>query len=181
MPKVALLVIDMQVGLLEDERYPMLGARELVERCAGLIDRAREAGQLVVFVQHCEQQPPLEPASPGWMLAPGLGAQAEDTVVQKRTPDSFHETELQQVLERHGVGRLVVCGLQSEFCIDTTVRRAFSLGYQTILVKDGHSTCDSRRLTAEQIIAFENRVLSGWFAKLTAADAVDFAALCCNK
>lgn len=177
MSDIALLVIDMQVGLLENDSFPMLGSRELVERCASLIKRARAVAVPVVFVQHCDQEPPLESGSHGWMLAPGLDVRAEDAVVQKRTPDSFHETELQQLLEQQGVKRLVVCGLQSEFCIDTTVRRAFSLGYQTTLVKDGHSTCNSRRLTAEQIIAFENRVLGGWFAKLVAADAVDFAAL----
>lgn len=177
MPDVALLVIDMQVGLLDDDTFPMLEARELVERCAGLVKRARAAAVPVIFVQHCEQEPPLEPGSPGWMLVPALGSQAADMVVLKRTPDSFHETGLQQLLEQRGVKRLVVCGLQSEFCIDTTVRRAFSLGYQTTLVKDGHSTCDSRLLTAEQIIAFENRVLGGWFAKLQTADDIDFAAL----
>ena len=53
----------------------------------------------------------------------------------------------------------MVCGLQSEFCVDTTVRQALPLGYHVVLVADGHSTLDSEKLSAEQITAHHNQTL----------------------
>ena len=56
--------------------------------------------------------------------------------------------------------RLVICGFQSEFCVDTTTRRALALGYPVTLVADGHSTLDNSVLTAAQIAAHHNETLS---------------------
>ena len=82
---------------------------------------------------------------------------------KKETPDAFHKTTLHQKLKSKGIEKLVITGLQTEYCIDTTCRRAYSLGYDVVLVKDAHSTWDSSNLTAEQIIGHHNRVLGGWF------------------
>jgi nicotinamidase-related amidase len=87
-------------------------------------------------------------------------------VVQKQTPDAFHETNLRRELESKGIKKLVMAGLQTEHCIDTTCRCAFSLGYDVILVKDAHSIWDSPRFTAQQIIEHHNYVLGGCFATL---------------
>lgn len=88
--------------------------------------------------------------------------------------DSFHETDLQEHLKAMHVKKLVIVGIQTEFCVDTTCRRAFSLGYETILVADGHSTFDSDLLTASQIIAHHNMVLGSQFAELKQAADVEF-------
>ena len=65
-----------------------------------------------------------------------------------------------------GVGRLIIAGIQTEFCVDTTCRRAFSLGYDITLMSDGHSTWDTDVLPADTIIAHHNRTLGGTFATL---------------
>lgn len=64
--------------------------------------------------------------------------------------------------------------IQTEYCIDTTCRRAFILGYNTFLVKDGHSTWNSPILTADQIIDQHNRVLGGYFVSLKKLNDIDF-------
>jgi nicotinamidase-related amidase len=84
-------------------------------------------------------------------------------VIHKSTPDAFHETPLQHELAARRIKHLVVAGLQTEYCIDTTCRRAFSLGYHITLVEDAHSTWDSLPLTAQQIINHHNHVLGGEF------------------
>ncbi len=66
-------------------------------------------------------------------------------------------------LAARGIAKLVVAGIQTECCVDTTCRRASSLGYQTTLVRDAHSTWDSRTLSAAQIITHHNEALDGWF------------------
>ena len=96
-----------------------------------------------------------------WKLAPALEIHAGDVHVRKTATDSFHRTELHELLQSRGITSLVICGLQSEFCVDTTTRRAMALGYPVVLVCDGHSTVDNGILTAAQISAHHNKTLSG--------------------
>jgi nicotinamidase-related amidase len=63
-------------------------------------------------------------------------------------------------------------GAQTEVCVDTTCRRAFSLGFSVTLVSDGHSTWDNATLTADQIIRHTNDTLAGWFVHLVRMDGV---------
>ena len=100
-----------------------------------------------------------------------------DLVVHKRTPDSFYGTTLQTELESRGIRKLVIAGIQSDWCVDTTVRRAYSLEYEVTVVEDAHSTCDTKILKAPQIIAHHNLIFGGRFAKLKKADEINFSEL----
>ena len=95
-------------------------------------------------------------------------------MVQKQTPDVFHETILHRELKSKGIKRLIVAGLQTEYCVDTTCRRAFTLGYDVIFVSDAHSTWDSPLFTAQQVIDHHNQVLGGWFATLKNEREIEF-------
>jgi nicotinamidase-related amidase len=153
----ALLIIDMQHALCSGEEAAF-GIDNVIKEINALSDRARASGAPVVLVQHDEDEGPLQFGSEGWALAGGLHTIAEDLRVRKRTPNSFHQTELHQLLQERGVLRVVICGLQTEFCVDTTVRQALPLGYSVTLVADAHSTTDGA-LRAEQVIAHHNRTL----------------------
>ncbi|MFX1517847.1 MAG: isochorismatase family protein, partial [Promethearchaeota archaeon] len=89
-----------------------------------------------------------------------------DLVIQKSTPDAFHDTSLKSELGSREIKEIIITGLQTEYCIDTTCRRAFSLNFEVTLVEDAHSTWDSDLLTAKQIISHHNAVLGGWFVTL---------------
>ena len=95
-----------------------------------------------------------------WQLAHGLQVAPSDLRVRKTTPDSFHRTELQEVLERHAIADLVVCGMHTEFCVDTTIRRALALGYPVVLVEDAHTTEGNEHLSAPQVILHHNDTLT---------------------
>lgn len=173
MSKTALLVIDVQRAMF-DEAYPVYEGEALLERLQSLIARARAAGVPVIYVRHGEGPgEPLAVGTDGWQIHPAIGPEAGERVIDKQTPDSFHETGLQAELAALGVEHLVVAGIQTEMCVDTTCRRAFSLGYQVTLVQDAHSTLDSATLSAPQIIAHHNGVLR-WFSSLQEAAAVRF-------
>jgi len=81
-------------------------------------------------------------------------------VIDKHTPDGFHETELKARLDELGVGHLVIAGMQSEMCVETTVRKAVGLDYEVTLVKDGHSTFDFEDAKAVNTINRINDELS---------------------
>ncbi|MBU6953373.1 cysteine hydrolase family protein [Hahella sp. HN01] len=174
----ALLIIDMQVGLCTGEEAAF-DVDNLIARINDLAVKARKAKAPVIFMLHEESAGALVYETEGWRLSPGLTSAPEDIHLRKKTPNSFHQTDLHALLQQHGVTRLVICGQQTELCLDTTVRQAFPLGYQVTLVKDGHSTCDNGVLTAQQIIAHHNQLLQfmggfGVGVEVVAASAVAF-------
>ncbi|MHB9146548.1 MAG: cysteine hydrolase family protein [Symbiobacteriia bacterium] len=173
MDKTALLVIDVQAGMFSPSN-PVHEGDALLSVLSALIARARAAGAPIVYIQH-DSGPgtDLEYGTPGWEVHAPIAPRPGDIRIEKRTPDSFHQTSLQQELQALGVNKLILCGIQTEFCVDTTCRRAFSLGYDATLVSDGHSTWDSEHLTADQIRAHHNRVLRS-FATVTASGDVAF-------
>ena len=174
MGDVALLVIDVQMfGFGEDS--PVYAGESLLANVGDLIARSRAAGIPVIYVQHCGAEGEIdEPGALAWEIHPAIGPAEGEPVVQKRHPDAFQETALQAELESRNIKRLVVAGMQTEYCVDTTCRRAYSLGYDVILVEDAHSTWDTEHLTASQVIAHHNATLGGWFVTLKATRDITF-------
>lgn len=156
--RIALIVIDVQCALFASSPAPF-EALLVIERVNALALAARAAGAPVIFVQHERDGSPLEFGSAGWQLAPGLQRLPNDVVVRKTTPDSFLRTELQTLLQQSGIERVVVCGYASEFCVDTTVRRAAALGFSVLLAADAHTTHDKTHASAAAIRAHENATL----------------------
>lgn len=155
----ALLIIDVQHALCTGEEAAF-DIDRVIERINAIGAQARTVGAPVILIQHEEDRGSLQFGTDGWQLAAELATLPGDLRVRKTTPDSFHQTELHRLLQERGVTHLVVCGLQSDFCVDTTVRRALALGYHVVLVADAHSTIDNGVLSAAQIIAHHNTTLA---------------------
>ena len=122
--------------------------------------KARAAGAPVIFIQHESAAGYLEFGTPAWQLADGLHAEPADLKLRKTTPDSFLRTELESLLKQHGITRLIICGMHTEFCVDTTTRRALAFGYPVVLVSDGHTSAGNAHLSAAQVIAHHNATLT---------------------
>lgn len=178
--KTALLVIDVQRGLFDDEPRPY-EADAVVDRVNTLAARARAAGVPVVFVHHERKSGLLEYGSESWQLERRLVVEEGDVTLRKTTPDSFLRTELGDLLAGWGTGQLVICGYASEFCVDTTTRRAAALGFAVVLVADAHTTHDKAHASGAQIRAHHNATLPeiGSFGpriEARLAEDVEFAA-----
>ncbi len=176
---VALLVIDVQIGMFDGVHMPpVYNGTTLLDNIRRLLTRARETATPIVFVQHMGHTGhPLEVGTPSGYLHPSLQPQADDVIIEKTMPDAFYKTTLHDHLVERGIQQLVVTGIQTDLCIDTTCRRAVSFDYDVHLVRDGHSTWDNAVLSAAQIIAHHNAVLKGWFVSPIATDEVDFVRL----
>lgn len=172
--KTALVVIDVQVSNFEGSAR-VFNSVDLLARISTLIAQSRAAAVLVIYVKHCGPEGAVdEPGTPGWEIDPAVSPAEDEVVILKRHPDAFQDTTLQNELTVRGVNRLVITGVQTEYCVDTTCRRAYSLGYHVTLVKDAHSTWDTQTLTAPQIIAHHNDVLGSWFAELKETNEIEF-------
>ena len=155
----ALLIIDVQSALCSG-KYAAFEVEKVIDRINLVSARARDAGAPVIVIQHESEGGPLDYDSEGWQLASQLQVHPTDLYLRKKATDSFHQTNLHPLLEARGIKNLIICGLQSEFCVDTTTRRAMALGYSVVLVADGHSTMSNGVLSAAQISAHHNETLA---------------------
>lgn len=167
----ALLIIDVQNAILSGkatpERQPQIDSAldQTVARLASLQETARRAGVHVVLVQHDgDSGHRLAVGTPGWALRQEIAPRQGEIVVRKKSADSFFETDLAERLDERSVTHLIIGGCMSQFCVDTTVRRAVSLGYDVTLIADGHTTGDTATLTFSEIVAHHNETLDGFDA-----------------
>jgi nicotinamidase-related amidase len=139
-PNTALVVIDVQTGVVAGNYE----RDAVVANIGGLVDKARQEGVPVVWVQHNDDN--LERGSESWEIVAELKPDDAEPLVEKCYGDSFEDTTLESVLSGLGVGRLIVCGAQTDMCIRSTLHGAFARGYDATLVRDAHTTED---LTSE--------------------------------
>lgn len=155
----AVLVIDVQQGLCEGTGAPF-DCDGTILRINMVTSQAREIGALVIFIQHETESGLLEHETAGWQLAKGLEVASSDLFSRKTTPDSFLRTKLGALLQNHQIEQLVICGMHTEFCVDTTTRKALALGFPVTLVSDGHTSAGNKILSPQQVIAHHNATLS---------------------
>ena len=169
----ALLVIDMQEGFFADANEPVYREKELIENVNQLLDSFRNKYRPVIFIRHTENDgEELKEGSEAWNVYHKLTQKHDDYFLDKKTPDSFYRTELASVLQENRIDTLYITGLQTDYCIDTTCRSAFAKNYNTILVKDAHSTCDNAFMKAEEIIRYHHKIIGRWFARLQSTEEI---------
>ncbi len=169
----ALIVIDVQNGMFQ-EGNAVYNSGTFLHKIKNLLLKARAANTPVFYIQHnAPKGKPLEHGKEGWRIHPEITPKSDDIIIQKTTPDSFFNTNLNDELKRQGINHLIIAGIQTEACVDTTCRQAFSMGYKVTLASDIHSTWDSEELTAQQIINHHNAVLR-WFADVCPGDEIIF-------
>jgi nicotinamidase-related amidase len=167
---MALLVIDVQLALFQ-KPTPIYRAGTLLSNINSLIDRARQTGIPVIYVQHCNDSF-LQMDTHGWHLHPELLPPAVDDLrIYKRHGSSFEDTLLEQELEARQVGRLIIAGLVTHGCVKAACLDACALGYRTILAADGHSSYSK---DAARIIDEWNASLRLAGAQVIPAAEIDF-------
>jgi len=169
--KSALLVIDMQNGLFNGDPKPH-NAQLVLSNILRLIEYCHLNDRPIIFIRHVGgKSTPLDPSCPNTQLISDLAFNPhKDTVIEKMYPSSFKNTILREVLEKLDIDEIIIAGMKTEYCIDTTVRAASEYGYKVILISDAHTTTDSAALNAQQIIDHHNQVSSNAFAELKTAE-----------
>jgi nicotinamidase-related amidase len=143
MDRIALIVVDVQKGF-EDPAWGSRNNPAAEDNIAALVDAWRTAGQPVVFVRHdsTEDGSPFTPGTPGNDLDPILTGEP-DLLVAKTVNSAFHgEPDLAEWLRGEGIERIVVCGIQTNMCCETTARVAANLGFDMDFVLDATYTFD---------------------------------------
>ena len=140
--KTALLLVDIQNDYWLPPREPR---GRFVRSAQSLLELAREAGMLVVHVQHARRaggKGGFQQGTPGFEIHESVAPIAGEPRVVKHEASSFHETELDAILKVAGMDTVVVCGIQTQKCCDTTARAAKARGYRCYFVTDAVETFD---------------------------------------
>ncbi|HEY7146346.1 MAG TPA: isochorismatase family protein [Streptosporangiaceae bacterium] len=182
----ALIVIDVQESFRQLSSWASISDPQVAGQVARLVDAARDRGDLVIWVMHADtgSGTPFDPASGHVRLMDGLTAQPGEPVLTKTAHNAFTTTSLQQILTSRGVSDVVICGIRTEQCCETTARVASDLGYGVTFVTDATATspiehrdappgrpaadvlADPRTLPASEVIARTEYALAGRFATI---------------
>jgi nicotinamidase-related amidase len=182
----ALLVIDVQESFRQAPLWATISNPAIASDVARLVDGARANGDLVVWVLHSEpgSGDTFDPASGHVRYIDPLKPQAGEPELTKTSHNAFTTTNLQQLLTQHGVSQVVVCGIRTEQCCETTARLASDFGYDVTFVTEATATnpiahrdapedqpaeqllADPRTLPASAIIERTEYALAGRFATI---------------
>lgn len=169
----ALLIIDVQHDYFPGGRCELSGPEKALEHISSVLRRFREAGLPVIYVQHVNDRPDaafLLPDTDGVKIHSGIAPQAGEEVVVKHAPNSFYGTGLAELLRSMLVDELVVCGMMTHMCIDTTVRAARDYPFPVTLLYDACATKEldimGKTIPAETVHNAYMAGLNGTFARV---------------
>lgn len=174
--KKVLVIIDMQIMPFIWKNYggkSLYQEDVLIANTKHLIEKAKQANAPIFYVMYTEtSESPRAQGQPLWQVHPEIAPREQDQLVIKYYADSFLGTGLLALLQEKGISDIVLCGVQTEYCVDTTCKSAFSHGLHVELASDCHSTFDSDLLSAEHIIAHHNCILTQ-FAQVKPAALIE--------
>lgn len=188
----ALIVIDVQQSFFERPNWSAVSNPDIVKQVGRLVDAARAAGDLVVWVLHAEPgtDTVFDPDRGHVRLMDGLVPRDGEPVITKTSINAFTTTNLQQILTTLGIRELTICGIQTEQCCETSTRVASDLGFDVTFVTDATATfpiahrdapadrtleeilADPRTLSTDDIITRTEYALAGRFATIRTVDEV---------
>lgn len=177
MAKQALIVVDIQNDYFPAGKWPLVGVEAAADQAARVIASFRAAGNLVVHIRHeftSADAPFFAPGSEGAQLHPKVLNRADEPVVLKHYINSFRETELEAILDQHGIDELVVVGNMSHMCVHGITRAAVDMGYKVTVIHDACATLDLEfngvKVPAAQVHAAFMAALAFAYAGMASTD-----------
>lgn len=171
--KKALLIIDVQNDYFPGGKAELVGAEKALAQVGQVLEEFRVKKLPIIHVQHINTKEGATfflPDSEGAEIHKCLTPKEGENVVVKNFPNSFYKTSLLEILEKLEIEELIVCGMMTHMCIDTTVRAAKDYGISITLLHDGCATKDlsfqEKEIPASQVQAAYMAGLSGMFAQV---------------
>ena len=155
--KTALLVIDIQQALINGQPARM---DEFLMNIHMLISAAHQGKTEVIYVRHDGGEgDDLAYGLPGWELERSLLPSKEERIFDKRFRSAFLKTGLHAYLQEKQITRLIVCGMQTEYCVATSAIVAFELGYEVVIPSGATTTYSNPFLSGEKLINYYERMI----------------------
>jgi nicotinamidase-related amidase len=175
----ALVLVDLQNDYFPGGAMELVGAEDAVAQARVLLQAFRHRGLPVFHVRHIAKRPGATfflPGTKGIDFHSAVEPLTGEDVVTKHFPSSFRETALLEKLQAVSASKLVVAGMMTHMCVDTTVRAATDLGFECLLAQDGCATktlqFSGHQVDAQQVQLAYLAALNGAFAKVQPAQAI---------
>lgn len=169
----ALLIIDVQNDYFPGGMMELQGSTEAGLMIRELLDYFRKSSMPVIHIQHQSLKPGsqfLLPGTPGAEFHENVKPLDTEKIFKKNFPNSFRSTGLDEYLKEHKISTLVIAGMMTHMCVDTTVRAAFDLGYQCLVAGDCCATrslkIDDKNISAADVHNSFLASLNGTFSRV---------------
>jgi len=162
MEKIALLVIDVQNALVLAKPFAV---DEVISNIKRLIKTCRDTNIEVIYIQHSDKiGDELEPNSEGWKIYGEISPNINEEVINKNYNSAFKETNLKKYLDNKEINQLIITGMQTEYCFDTTCKVAFEYGFKLIIPEKTNTTFDNGNILAKDLYEHYNyNIFNGRF------------------
>ncbi len=151
----ALLIIDVQNDYFPGGSMELVGAKEAGENAKKMLEYYRSKKMPIIHIKHIATNAGATfflPNTPGAEINALVAPNKDEKVIIKHYPNSFRETDLQEYLKAQGIKNLVITGMMTDVCVESTTRAAFDLGYNNTVIGDACATRD-RELNGEVVPA----------------------------
>ncbi|MFC3886180.1 cysteine hydrolase family protein [Bacillus songklensis] len=177
MSETALLLIDVQNDYFPGGKMELDRSEETACNAKKVLDHFRRKKLSILHIQHLSTREGANfflPDTNGCEFHELVIPQEDEFIIQKHFPNSFRDTGLLSTLKKKNVQHLVIAGMMSHMCVDSTVRAAFDLGFRCTVIEDACTTRDlslyEKQIPALTVHQSIMAALSGLYAKVTRAD-----------
>lgn len=146
--KQALILIDIQNDYFPGGRFELNNTENTLVNIKKVLNHFREKNQTIIHIQHIapKNAPFFAEGSNGLEIYHEVSPLEGEYIVQKNYPNSFFKTNLKEILDKENIKDIVICGMMSHMCVDSTVRGGFELGFNQALIEDCCTTRDVGRI-----------------------------------
>ncbi|MFZ5969909.1 MAG: cysteine hydrolase family protein [Bacillota bacterium] len=171
MSNIVLLVVDVQNALIKAHPH---NEQRVIENIKKLILTARDNKKEVLYVRHDDGKgTELEQGTDGWQIYDDIAPNSSELIFEKQYNSAYLKTGLREYLESKEIDTIILVGLQTEYCIDATLKSAFDYGYKIIIPEGTNTTFDNEYLSGEKLYEFYNyKIWNKRFASVLPIDNV---------
>lgn len=165
MNKMALIVVDFQEGLVAENPF---NKENTINNIELLIKECRDNNVEVIYARHDGGKgDELEFGSKGWQIYNQVAPEKGEKIIEKQYNSAFKNTELKEYLDEKSIDTIVLAGMQTEYCIDTTCKVAFEHNFKLIIPEETNTTFDNEFMSGKDIYEYYNfKIWKNRFAKL---------------
>lgn len=171
--ETALLIIDVQNDYFPNGKMELYKSIDACNKIKDLVQYFRHHFMPIIYIQHISVRPGATfflPNTPGIDIHDDIKPNVGEKVITKNYPNSFRNTELNDYLKNNNITKLVFVGMMTHMCIDTSVRAAYDLGYECIIISDCCATrnlkIDNHEILADNVQNAFLAALNGTFSKV---------------
>ena len=173
----ALILIDLQNDYFEGGLYPLVGSLDAVLKAQKLIHNFRLNSLPVIYIRHISSRQDATfflPDTIGAEIHSSVAPIKNEDIIIKHSPNSFYQTELNNLLQSKNITDVVICGMMTHMCVDATVRAAKDLGYKCTIIQDACATkaleFQDFKVEAEKVQAVFLAALTPFYATVKSTD-----------